>query len=66
MSNRPWFTRRERVFHLLDECWCEGRRSHQQLKGHVRRATGTACSPKLIVAWKRDRHIPLTCHKEPV
>ena len=54
---KPHHNRRTQVYNLLDKCLLLGKTSHYEMQMFVTRITGIAPSPKLIVKWKRSRHL---------
>lgn len=48
-------SRGELVQSLLDEAWSQGLRTYAQLMKYVELQTGTACSKKVVSAWKKSR-----------
>jgi hypothetical protein len=58
-KRKPHHNRRTQVYDLLDKCLLLGKTSHYEMQRFVKRATGIAPSPKLIVKWKRSRNLHL-------
>lgn len=56
-ATAPTLTRRELVEGLLDEAWQQGITSYTALTKYVKDQSGTACSKKVISAWKKARQL---------
>jgi hypothetical protein len=48
-------TRGQLVEGLLDEAWQQGLRTYAQLMKYIELQTGTACSKRVVSAWKKSR-----------
>jgi hypothetical protein len=51
----PKLSRGELVQSLLDEAWQQGFTTYKNLAQYVELQSGTACSKKVISAWKKER-----------